>query len=119
MFENLKEWVESILTTPYIYSKGAWVDSTNLEYVCALYGMGGPAIDVDDRRPRFRVLLVGPKNTRNSTQLESDIELLIQAAMTMEPPCEAASIRVIAEPVGPDYTKENRAWVSVDFQITY
>lgn len=120
MFNNFKEWVEAILTQTYTYSKGEWMDTPSLQFICALYAMGGSAIDVDDRRPKFRALLVGPQDSRQSASLlESDIELLIQATLESEPPCGAASIRVITEPSGPGYTKENRAWVSVDFQITY
>ncbi|RCS70175.1 phage tail termination protein [Vibrio casei] len=119
MFNNLKEWIESILTQHYMYSKGEWVETEALQFICALYGMGGSAIDVDDRRPRFKVLLAGPQNSRHSASLlEEDIELIIQASMESQP-CGAASIRAITEPSGPGYTTENRAWVSVDFQITY
>lgn len=120
MFNAFKEWVEAILGQNYQYSMGAWVDGSNVEFICALYATGGSAIDVDDRRSRFRVLLVGPQQTRfAASQLSADMERIVQAALEMEPPCGAASIRVITEPSGPGYTTENRAWFSVDLQITY
>lgn len=120
MFNELKVWIEVILGRRYIYSRGAWIDGPNVEYICAIYATGGSAIDVEDRRPRFRVLLVGPQQNKQAAGLISnDIEKLVQASLDSAPPCGAASLRVITEPSGPGYTEENRAWFSVDFQITY
>lgn len=120
MFENFAQWVESILGAEYQYSRGAWTETPNLQSICAIYGTGGPATDVEDRRPRYRVLLVGPRNQRQAAiQLQADIESLMQSALNGDKPCGAASLRAIGEPSGPGYTTENRAWLSVDFQLTY
>lgn len=120
MFENLKAWIESLLDSKYQYSLGPWVDNSSLDYVCAIYAMGGAPVDVDTRRPRYKILLVGPENGRQfGATLLSDIELLMQESIDGTVPCGAASIRAMTEPSGVGYTEENRAFVSVDFQLTY
>ena len=120
MSEQLKAWIESLLDSKYQYSMGAWVDNATIQYICAIYRMGGAPVDVDTRRPRFRILLVGPENGRQyAATLLSDIELLIQESIDGTVPCGAAAIRAMTEPSGVGYTEENRPFVSVDFQLTY
>ncbi len=120
MFEQLKTWVESLLGSKYQYSMGAWVDNKSIQYICAIYSTGGAAADVDVRRPRFKILLVGPENGRqHGATLLSDIELLMQESIDGTVPCGAAAIRAMTEPSGVGYTEENRPFVSVDFQLTY
>lgn len=120
MYNEFKEWVESSLGAQYQYSVGEWTDDKKLGFVCAIYGMGGAAVDMDVRRPRFKVLLVGPRGERNQAHtVLNHANQLIQLTIDSDPPCGAASIRAITEPSGPAYTTENRAWVSVDFQIIY
>lgn len=125
MYNELKEWIESLLSSQFLdceyqYSFGEWTDDESLGFVCAIYGMGGAAVDMDVRRPRFRVLLVGPKASRHQAHaLINHVNQLIQLTIDSDPPCGAASIRALSEPAGPGYTTENRAWVSVDFQIIY
>lgn len=123
MFEQFKEWVA--LTIPpslYTYSRGMWQDSAAVaeSWFCVLLQMGGPSPDVDDRRPRYRVLLLGPRSSRqHSGEIQAHAEALVQAAMGDVAPCGAASVRAIGEPVGPGYTTENRPWYSVDFQVLF
>ncbi len=120
MYEKLKEWIESLLDSKYQYSMGAWVDDKSIQYICAIYSNGGAAVDVDTRRPRFKVMLVGPENGRqHAAILLSDIELLMQESIYGTVPCGAAAIRAMTEPSGVGYTEENRPFLSVDFQITY
>ncbi len=120
MFNDLKAWVEELLGTDYQYSQGAWVETESLGFVCCIFGMGGAGVDMDIRRPRFKIMLLGPRGERNqASKLLADIESIIDMSINSDPPCGAASIRAITEPTGPGYTEENRAWVSVDFQIIY
>lgn len=124
MYNEIKLWVENILGQDYEYSKGPWVEKKSSgQYtglVCAIFAMGGAGVDMDIRKPRFKVMLVGERQKREDVnRLLTDIDNLIQLAMDSNPPCGAATIRAVTEPTGPGYTTENRAWVSVDFQIIY
>lgn len=122
MFDQLLEWVKSVLGESYEYSAGMWIDHASLseKSICAIHGNGGPAPDVDDRRQRFRVLILGPRNGReNRPALQADIEKLAQATMDDSRPCGAASVRGIGEPIGPGYTTENRAWYSLDVEVLF
>lgn len=122
MFDDLAEWVQAALREGYQYSRGMWIDHESLydSFICAIQSMGGPGPDVDDRRPRYRILLVGPRNGRqHAPQLQQDIETLAQAALGDSVPCGAASLQALGEPVGPGYTTENRAWYSLDLEAIY
>lgn len=120
MFSELKEWIESLLGTEYQYSMGPWQETNDLDFVCTIIGMGGAGVDMDIRKPRFKIMLLGPRNGRQyASKVLTDIDNLIQLAIDSNPPCGAATIRAVTEPTGPGYTTENRAWVSVDFQIIY
>lgn len=121
MFNALKDWVQGELGSKYIYSAGPWIDTSGTAYYCALYSMGGSAVDAGEiRRARYRVLLVGPREGRaKNGEIMADIESLIQRSMGDSLPCGAASVRALGEVTGPAYTTENRAWASVDFQITF
>src|SRR5690606_8936226 len=116
-------WLGTVLGTQYQYSRGQWVDSsaTNDLWIASVHAMGGPGPDVEDRRQRFRVILLGPRNGRqHAAAIQGHMETLVQAAMAVDPiPCGAASIRAINEPVGPGFTAENRAWCSVELQVTF
>lgn len=122
MFDAFVEWLESVLGTQYQYSRGQWVDSAALAgiWIASVHQNGGPGPDVDDRRQRFRVILLGPRNARQSSvQITEHIESLVQAAMGDAVPCGAASVRAIGEPAGPGYTTENRAWFSLDLEVLF
>lgn len=123
MFENFKQWIEAVLGSKYGYSLGPWEDADKKAFICSIQNMGGSAIDVDDRRPKYRVLLVSPKSVTIKRQLaheiSADIERIIINALENEPPCGSAGIRVITEPSGVGYTTEGRAFISADFQITH
>ncbi len=122
MFNELIEWLGAILPG-YEISRGMWVDHSSIydAFICSVQSSGGPAIDVDDRRPRYRIVLLGPRNGRQHAQAvqqaaEAICEATIEGALI---PCGSAAIRAMTEPVGPGYTSENRAWVQVDLQIIY
>lgn len=122
MMDEFKEWVESILGATYAYSMGMWTDRTGIDgqYVCAIQQNGGPGPDVDDRRQRFRVIVLGPTNGRQHVeQVRAGIEALATAALGNSVPCGAARVRAIGEPTGPGYTGENRAWFSLDFEVLF
>lgn len=123
MFDAFVDWLKlTISPDRYSYSRGMWVDSPALAdaWIAAVMSNGGPRPDVDDRRPRFRVLLLGPRNGRQyADDIQGDMELLAQAALGDSSPCAAASVSAIGEPSGPGYTTENRAWVSLDFEVLF
>lgn len=122
MYESFVEWVQMILNEGYQVSRGQWIDEPGLAkvWIAAVHQAGGPSIDVDDRRPTYRVVLLGPRGSRGAaSSVQADAELLIEKALCGSTPCGAASVRVVGEPVGPAYTVENRAWVSINMQITH
>lgn len=122
MFDEFVDWLKLTLGAGYQYSRGMWVDTPALvtARIAAVYAMGGPMPDVEDRRPRFRVLLLGPENGRQyAGEIQSDMELLMQVTLGDSRPCGAASVLAIGEPAGPAYTTENRPWMSLDFQVTF
>ena len=122
MFDEVLEWIKAVLGQDYQYSRGMWVDHQGVfdSFICSVQGSGGPAIDVDDRRPRFRVILLGPREGRQHVrQVQEDAERLLLATLELEAPCDAASIRAMGEVTGPGYTTENRPWCQVDLQIAF
>lgn len=117
---DVKEWVESILGTGYQYSAGVWVEAQTQagERYCVIKSVGGPMPVVDDRYPRYSLILIGARNAmQEGHQLLLAGQSLMDAAMAGALPCGAAHIR-ISEPMGPGFTTENRAWVQVDLQLT-
>ena len=115
----LSDWIAVILGNSYKYVYGPWEETLASAdaWYCAVQAAGGPASDVDVRRPRWRVILLGPRNSRGSSEtIMTDAELLLQAALSSGPPCGAAHIRAIGEVVGPGFTTENRAWAQLSFQ---
>lgn len=118
MLNELKEWVQAVLPT-YGFSQGMWVDTpqNTTQFIASLHMMGGPT-SVDERRPIFRVLLLGPRDGRQyATTVGQNMEALVLASEGDSVPCGAAAIKNIVLPSGPGYTTENRAWVSADFQL--
>ena len=122
MLTEFKEWAQTVLGTSYTYAMGMWVETTataNTSY-CVIQGAGGPTPDVEDRRPRFRVVLLGRRAQPGDSQaVYAAAQALVEASLGASAPCGAASVRAITEPVGPAFTTENRAWVQVDFQVLY
>ena len=122
MYEAFVDWLTAALGETYEISTGQWVDGPELSdaWIAAVVQNGGPAADVEDRRQRYRVILLGPRNGRQHVStLNQNIESLVLAAMGDAVPCGAASVRAIGEPVGPGYTTENRAWYSLDLQVLF
>lgn len=122
MFDHFKVWVESILGAAYQYSAGMWIDhpALNSQSICAIHQTGGARPDVDDRRQRYRVIILGPRDMRQAvTQLKADVESLALAALGDSVPCGAASVHAVGEPIGPGYTNETRAWYSLDFEVIF
>lgn len=122
MIDEIKAWVELELGTRYAYSMGQWVEPrpTDTKRYCVVQAAGGAGPDVDVRRPRFRVLLLGRRGKREDSEVVmADADALIIAGMGDVLPCGAANIRATAEPAGPGYTTENRAWASLDFEVIF
>lgn len=122
MLTEFKNWAAASLGPTFTYALGMWVETSataNTSY-CVIQGTGGPAPDVEDRRPRFRVVLLGRRGTPGDSQtVYAAAQALVEAALGESAPCGAASVRAITEPVGPAFTTENRAWVQVDFEVLY
>ncbi len=140
MLEELKTWIEAILGPSWIYSQGMWTDRPGIAEspICSIQADGGPQPDVDDRRARFRVILLSPvvgpgidseggphvaspsvvTNVSAAHAVRVAAEMTMIAATQARPPCGAAHIR-IAEPVGPGTTKENRRWYALDIEILF
>ncbi|HHM9014201.1 TPA: hypothetical protein ACRNSF_005800 [Pseudomonas aeruginosa] len=121
-YDAFQDWLASILGEGYQYSRGMWVDHPSLDsaFIAAIQQTGGPATQVDVRRLRFKVILLGPKGVRKHVvDVGNSIETLAQVALGDSVPCGAASVRAIGEPIGPGYTTENRAWYSLDLEVLY
>ncbi len=118
---DVRDWVVAALPSgfsivPYWVESSFPPDWVKRYCVVQQMGGGGPAVDV--RYARYRVVLLGPRNDREDyTQIMAAAEALLQASMGDSAPCGAANIRAIAEPIGPGFTTENRAWAQVDFEI--
>lgn len=122
MLNELKEWVEAALGARYAYSMGQWVEpkAGDTKRYCVIQAAGGAGPDVDVRRPRFRVLLLGRRNERaDANGVMADADALVVAGMGDMLPCGAANIRATSEPMGPGYTTENRAWCSFEFEVIF
>ena len=122
MFDQFKNWVESILGDQYAYSMGMWFEAQMDDAVkyAVIQGNGGAPPDTDVRYLRFRVILLGRRNKReDASGIFSDANTLIEVAMNSTPPCGAASVRVTSEPSGPAYTVESRAWVALNLEVIF
>lgn len=122
MFEHVLDWLTLVLGPKYRPSMGQFVDGPELNdsWIAALYGEGGPAPSAGDRHQRFKILLLGPIEGReHASSLSSDAQTLLDACDFGVVPCGAANIRAIAEPIGPGYTAENRAWYSMSVEVQY
>lgn len=124
MFDSFKDWVEEILGADYDYFPGQWVedDANAARNFCAIRISGGPVPTLDVRKRNVQLTLVGPRNAREAyRKLISDADSLIDGSLAddRKVPCGAANIRSMGEPVGPGYTTENRAWVSLSFELIF
>lgn len=119
MLDELKDWIEAILGPSWVYSMGMWTDRPDIAAspICSIQNDGGLQPDVDDRRQRFRVILLGPvKGPADPAKDAADA--LTAAALAAAPPCGAAHIR-ISEPTGPGTTTEDRRWYALDVEILF
>ena len=120
MINDFKGWVETVLIGYACTMHWVEFESTATTRYCVIQARGGPAPDVDDRYPRFRVVLLGRRNERgDAVGLLADAESLIVAGMGDSLPCGAANVRAIGEVSGPGITEENRAWCQVDFEVLF
>lgn len=114
------DWIRNNVELEYEFSIGQWIDMPALaeSNICALRHAGGTPTVADDRRQRFQIILLGPKNKRESAlPLLGDANRLVERAITGSRPLSAANLRAIGETIGPAYTAENRPWVQVDFEV--
>lgn len=122
MVNEFKEWVENVLGADYAYSMGQWVESSSIDSkrYCVIIPNGGMAPILDMRQPRYRILLIGKRNDRSEgMKVLNDANRLVLEGINGDRPCGAANVRATAEPIGPGFTAENRAWAEVNFEILY
>lgn len=123
MFDEFIAWLKlSIPATAYEYSAGMWIDSPAMDQkkILAIMQTGGPAPDVEDRRVRYRVIMLGRRNTRaDMIVVRNDIYALANVAMGNVYPCGSAQIRALMEPMGPAVTVEGRNYYSLDFEVLF
>ncbi len=126
MLDDVKTWIESIISPGYLYSMGMWTDTAanSASKICALHNNGGPSPVVDTRRQRIRVVLLGgrqqnPGGASDKAVIKADAEALVRATLNGPVPCGAAIINTMNEPIGPGYTTESRPWFSVDFEVLF
>lgn len=121
MFDEFIEWAQAVIGGTYNPSRGIWVDSPQAAglFIAAYHQTGGPMPQVDVRRPRFRVILLGPRDGRQHTiSVQNSAEALMQATLGDLLPCGAARVAAM-EPVGPGFTEENRPFFSLDFELIF
>lgn len=120
--DRLMEWMSPAIGSRWQMADGGFPDGPkfNDHFMCVVRGTGGPAPDVDDRRPTFRVILLGPTKSRKDKTLVRDAcEAIMQLTLGESTPCGIAGVKALGEPVGPAYTAEDRAWMSLELQMTY
>lgn len=120
--DDLMDWVQAAIGDTWKMADGGIPADGKLDKarVCVVKGEGGPAPDVDDRRPRYRIILLGPaKDRADKAAVRNACEAIMQAVLGESAPCGVAGIRAMGEPIGPAYTAEDRAWMSLNLQLTY
>lgn len=118
--QDFIDWLQIMIGNGWTLTRGQWVEvpGSSGTFFASVHATGGIAPDVDDRKARYRVILLGPRNGRQHVvTVEQKINALALAALGETSPCGAASVRAIGEPVGPGYTEEDRAWYSLDFEV--
>lgn len=121
MFDNVTDWIGAVLPE-YVLATGSWIEGAENadDFFVVVKAEGGPSIDVDDRRPRYKITLLGPRNgVQYKLQVMQAAESLVIAALGGSLPCDAAGLQVASEPMGPGFTTENRAYASVVLQVTF
>jgi hypothetical protein len=123
VFDAFIAWLKlTIPDTDYVYSRGMWIENKDLNAskIISIRQDGGPPTDVDDRRARYKVIMLGARDKReDAPTVSADINTLVLAALDGSKPCESAGIRAMSEPTGPGFTTEGRAWYSLDFEVTF
>lgn len=119
--DDLFDWLQAVIGQDFHVVDGGFPDAQfKKDHVCVVRGMGGQGPDVEDRYPRYRLVLLGPEKNRPAKDRVRDAaEAVMQACLGDTVPCGAAAARALGEPIGPSYTTEDRAWMSVDLQLTY
>lgn len=118
---DFREWVQAIVGPTYTQWVGDWIETkaTANNFFCAVRADGGARPEVETRRARYSVILLGRREQRGDGQdLLNTAQLLMQASIDGPYPCGVANIRANGEPVGPSATTENRAWVKLSFEVT-
>lgn len=115
------DWCKAVNGTGYLYWIGDWIDTTANAgaFYCAVRADGGLRPNVDDRRARYSVVLLGRRDERaDSKQLLETAQAMMLASIAGITPCGVAQIRALGEPMGPSVTTENRPWVKLAFEVT-
>lgn len=122
MLDSFADWVERHISG-YTLRLGD-INESQADYprsLCVIQQSGGVSPTMGVRFPRFRVFLLGPRNGgAHAKQILGDANKLVIAAMDhLDVPCKAANVKTLVEPIGPNFTKEGRAWTQLDFEIIF
>lgn len=122
LFDWLPQAMGPVLSPKFMFIDGGVPSNktTPSKFMCVVQGRGGPAPDAGDRRPNYRVILMGPEKSRSDVaSVRATAEAIMQAILDESTPCGMAGIRAMGEPVGPAYTAEDRAWMSLELQLIH
>lgn len=122
MLNDFTDWVERHVQGYATFIGGfSETGADHTKHVCVVQQVGGAPESMGARRPRFRVFLLGPRNNRGaSRKVYDDANALVSASIEhLDLPCKATNVKALVEPVGPNFTKEGRAWAQIDFELIF
>lgn len=115
MLQAVKDWVEGCVSGNYAYRYGQWLDDGYDGAICVITHDGGGRQSTV-RYPNFRVVILGGKGSRGDSQFIINDALAVVEQSLVNAPCGFAYADV-SEPIGPAFTTEGRAWVSVNLRL--
>lgn len=121
----VKQWLEADPNwTDYgfEFQQGRWSDTpaNTKKRLCFLTSTGGPAgSDPSVFSDAVRVLLVGPQKGGSDMMFIRNLAYAIRTRLIEEfrQGCEAFSLRLMAAPMGPNFTIEDRPWMELNILV--
>lgn len=123
--EDFAAWLKlQLLPADYSYSRGMWVDSTELasRRVVSYRADGGGAPREIHRTQRVRLIVLGPQKSRAIAGLvpaiEADCNAILDRIMggDFKYGC-LTQIRATGDIMGPGYTTEDRCWYELSLEL--
>lgn len=121
----VKQWLEADpnwTAYGFEFQQGRWSDTpaNAKKRLCFLTSTGGrtgadPGVFFDS----VRVLLVGPQKGGSDMMFIRNLAYAIRTRMIEEfrQGCEAFSLRLMAAPMGPNFTTEERPWIELNIEV--